>query len=62
MDACADAWAKLWCIDEDYILPDLDDAHLDHIEPLTAEDLLRAAATFDVATGLWVDNFHPERC
>ena len=59
VDAIAKTWAKLWQTDKQYTLPDFSGADEEALEPLTVDDLLRAAATFPVTTGLGVDNFSP---
>jgi len=59
VDAIAKTWAQLWQTDMEYALLDFHGIEDEFLEPLTVDDLISAAATFPVNTGLGVDNFSP---
>ena len=59
VDAIAKAWALLWQTNKEYVPPCFEGVEKETLEPLTVEDLLQAAASFPVTTGLGADNFSP---
>jgi hypothetical protein len=59
IDSIAQAWAALWHTSKVYEPLDFHGIDDEALEPLTVDDLLRAASTFPVTTGLGVDNFSP---
>jgi len=59
VDAIASTWAQLWQTYREYAPIDFHGIEDERLEPLTVDDLLSAAATFPVNTGLGVDNFSP---
>ena len=59
IEATAAAWAKLWESNKDYTPPCFDGVELDELDPITVDDIERAAASFPLHTGLGVDNFSP---
>ena len=59
VDATAAAWADLWNSKAPYLQPEFPGIDDDTTPPLVVEDILRAAASFPVTTGLGADNFSP---
>ena len=59
VDATAKAWASLWQASDEYRMPDFSGADDEVLQPLTAEDLRRAASSFPIETGLGADNVAP---